>query len=646
MKKVVCALCLLLLLTIVQSPVASAKSFSIDQVDINAYVLDNGDLYVEELFTYTFSGAYNGTTRTIGNENHAGVQYFEGYLAPMDTDLANYDNSTFAPLQVEREDLTFKIHTPSENEQKKVFYRYLISGAAQKYQDTGQLYWRFFDDMNDTDIHNLRIRFLLSGDRDATLAGKAYLHSFTGKLSKSDARGFVYTTDKLEAYGKVEIRFLFPDTFLKNAPYTRDEPKLAEFTAEEAAYANWMMKREKALPTVEGLNIFFLGTALFLFLIAILYPRRLYRLFISKPRIHQLEEVDSFLLSLIERKGKIKPAAISAALLRLRQKGIVTMEKLPSNAIYRSDDNAPDYTFRFKVVKDTSSLNDYEKDMIDWLFEKDAEGTLVFSLDQFPFLTKQQREKNWRLDSDYSSRSKQLIKRFKEWQKIVQKDPDVMTYVAPNPVRKYLMLLGVPLWIAFACLNLWMLNEDTSDIGILLLLVIAGSIVLRVKRNWRIALPIYFVWGIICMEGLSDGTDEVYALFAIGTILLSITALLLPLRDIKRKAAPYYKGAKAFMKDVKSGEFDFQSRYLADKWYEHAISLGLFIPLFVKYTKNVPEDLASLPPMTVHLTELLTAFHYTHHYYYTHMHSSSGSGGSSGGSGGSGSGGGGGAGAF
>ncbi|MCG3088363.1 DUF2207 domain-containing protein [Sporosarcina cyprini] len=645
MKKIVSVLCLLLLLTIVRSPFASAKSFSIDQVDINAYVLDNGDLYVEELFTYTFSGAYNGTTRTIGNENHAGVQYFEGYLVPMDTDLTRYDNSTFAPLQVKREDLTFKIHTPSENEQKKVFYRYLISGAAKKYQDTGQLYWRFFDDMNDTDLHNLRIRFILSGDKDATLAGKAYLHSFTGKLTKSDAKGFVYTTDELEAYNKVEIRFLFPETFLKNVPYTRDSPMLAEFAAEEAAYADWMRKREKALPMVGGLNIFFLGTALLLLIIAILYPRRLYRLLLSKPRIHQLEEIDSFLLAILERKGKVKPDAISAALLRLRQKGIVTMEKVPSNAIYRGDYNAPDYTFRFKVVTDTSSLNEYEKDMIDWLFEEDAEGTLAFSLDQFPFLTKQQSEKNWRLESDYSSRSKQLMKRFKEWQKIVQKDPDVMTYVASNPVRKYLMLLGVPLWIAFASVNLWMLTGDLEDVGVLLLLVIAGAIVLYVKRNWLIALPLYFVWGIICVEGLSDGTDDVYALFAIGTILLFITALLLPLRDIKRKAARIIKVLKRSRRTSSQGSLT-SSRYLADKWYEHAISLGLFIPLFVKYTKNVPENLASLPPMTVHLTELLTAFHYTHHYYYIHMHSSSGSGGSSGGSGGSGSGGGGGAGAF
>lgn len=643
MKKVLYLLCVFLLLFIIRAPVASAKSFSIDKVDINAYVMNNGDLYVEELYTYSFSGNYNGTTRTIGDENHTGVQYFEGYLAPMDTDLSQYDNSTFKSLKVERDDLTFKIYTSSENEKKKVFYRYLVNGAAQKYQDTGQLYWRFFDDMNETDLHNLSIRFILDGDKDATLSGKAYLHSPTGKLSKSDDKGFVYETDLLQAHDKVEIRFLFPETFLKNAPYTNNKPALAEFQAEEATYTDRIMKRDKALPTVEKINVFALGLTFFFLLFIVLYPRRIYRLLLSKTSLHQVQELDSFLLSIIERKGKVGPNAISAALLRLRQKGIVAMEKVPSNAIYRSDDSAPDYTFRFTLLTDTGSLNAFEKYLIEWLFKEDADGTLAFSLDQFPFLTKQQREKNWRLEADFSSRSKGFTKRFKEWQKIVRKDPEVKQFVAPNPVRKYLTLVGIPLWISWACLNFWMIAEDSLDVGVLLFLLLIGFIVLLFNQNRRAALPIYFIFGFFWIEREGGNTDGAYLLFVFATVLLSLTALLLPMNDIKRKAAPYYKGVRAFKKDVKSGEFDFHSSHSEEKWYEHAIALGLFIPLLIKYTKTLPEDLSTLPLMTVHVTELLTAFHYTHRYYYTHMQSSA-SGGGSGSS--SGSGGGGGAGAF
>lgn len=640
MKQVRYVLCLLLLLFLYPAPLASAKSFSIDEVVIHAYVLDNGDLYVEELYTYNFSGDYNGTTRRIGDENHGGVQYFEGYLAPMDTDLANYDHTTFKPLKVEREDLTFKIHTPSENEKKKVFYRYQINGAAQKYRDTGQLYWRFFDDMNETDLHNLSIRLVLSGNRDATLAGRAYLHSFTGELTKSTDKGFVYNTDLLEAYEKLEIRFLFPETFLQNVPYKENKAMLAEFEAEEAAYEKWIMKRERALPTVELINFFVLGFILLLFVFVVLYPRRIYRLLLSKPPSHQLQEMDSFLLAMIESNGRVEPSAISAALLRLKQKGIVAMEKVPANAIYISDDNAPNYTFQFTVLKEHSTLNDFEKDLIDWLFEEDSEGKLQFSLDQFPFLSKQQRAKNWQLENDYSNRIKVFSKRFKQWKQIVRNDKEVKKYLVPNFIRKWLTFIGVPLWITWASLNFGMTSADPYDVIVLLLLLIGGFIALLINHSRRAALPIYFVFGFFWLVG---NTSDFYMLFVFGTLLLFLSVLLLPMTDLTREAAPYYKGAKAFKKDVKSGKFDFQSDRNKIKWYEHAIALSLYIPILIHYKKNIPDNLASLPPLSAYLTELLRSFHYTHGYYYTYLRSS-GSGGSSSSS--SGSGGGGGAGAF
>ncbi|MHC8514982.1 DUF2207 domain-containing protein [Sporosarcina sp. ITBMC105] len=634
-------LCMLLLSITFPVHHAQAKSFSIDDVQIQAYIMDNGDLYVEELYTYNFSGTYNGTTRIIGDDNHKGVKYFEGYLAPMDTDLSQYDNSTFTRLEVEREGRTFKIHTPSENEKKKVFYRYLIRGAAQKYSDTGQLYWRFFDELNETDLHNVRLRLILSGDKDATLAGEAYLHSTAGELKKSMDYGFLYAADLLEAYETLEIRFLFPETFLQNAPYDEDKAMLAEFEEEEAAYVKWLEKKESAMPTVELINIILFFSTILLFIVTILYPRRLIRLYTSTPRLRQLEDFDPFLLGLIERKGKIEPNAISAALLRLRQKGIVNMEKVPANAVYRSDENAPDYTFRFTLVKQLSTLSEFEQDLIDWLFERNAAGDICFSLDQFPYMSKQQREQHWRLESEYAQQSKRLTKRFKKWKEIVRKDPEVKQYCVLNPIRKWLVRIGIPLWIVVAILNIWMTTADIQDVVVMTILLWFAYVLLLFNLSWRAALPIFFAFCFIwtwerSMEGF-------YSLFTMSSVLFFVAGLLLPLMDIKKKAAPYYKAAKAFKKAIRSGSFDRLNGLSEEKWQAHAIALRLFVPLRLKYEKTIPENLASLPPLTIRFTEMLTSFHYTHRVYYSHMSSSS-SGGGSGSS--SGSGGGGGAGAF
>ncbi|MDI3410225.1 DUF2207 domain-containing protein [Bacillus sonorensis] len=44
------------------------KSFSIDKVDIQATVKENGDLDVEEVYTYDFKGSFNGTTRSFSGK--------------------------------------------------------------------------------------------------------------------------------------------------------------------------------------------------------------------------------------------------------------------------------------------------------------------------------------------------------------------------------------------------------------------------------------------------------------------------------------------------------------------------------------------------------------------------------------------------
>lgn len=134
-----------------------------------------------------------------------------------------------------------------------------------------------------------------------------------------------------------------------------------------------------------------------------------------------------------------------------------------------------------------------------------------------------------------------------------------------------------------------------------------------------------------------------YSLFTMSSVLFFVAGLLLPLMDIRRKATPYYKAAKSFKKAIRSGTFERLNSLSEERWQAHAIALCLFVPLRLKYEKTLPENLASLPPLTVTFTEMLTSFHYTHRVYYSRF-TSSGSGGGSGSS--SGSGGGGGAGAF
>src|SRR5690625_975549 len=96
-----------------------AKSFTIDAVNKNAYIYPNRDLYVEELYTYTFNGSYNGTTRTIGDDKFKGIVFFEGYQIADDAELSTITSENVKPLPVELDEYTFKVHQPTKDETKK-----------------------------------------------------------------------------------------------------------------------------------------------------------------------------------------------------------------------------------------------------------------------------------------------------------------------------------------------------------------------------------------------------------------------------------------------------------------------------------------------------------------------------------------------
>ena len=83
------------------------RTFYMDQVDIQAQVLNNGDLYVQELYTYRFEGSFNGTTRSIPEKGHQGMQFFEAYLPPPGSQLGTFSYRDAERLEVEKKEDTY-----------------------------------------------------------------------------------------------------------------------------------------------------------------------------------------------------------------------------------------------------------------------------------------------------------------------------------------------------------------------------------------------------------------------------------------------------------------------------------------------------------------------------------------------------------
>ena len=235
MKKPASLLFLLFILIFLPGWDEEEKSFTIERLDIRAYILEDGDLYVEELYTYDFDGEFNGTTRTIKDNGHDGVEFFEAYLPPPGKELGEFTFEDSQPLKTERDKETFYVYTASKNEKKRVYYRYRLSNAVRKYRDTAEFYWAFFDYSNESDLHRVTIDVILPKPFHKDQI-QYFLHErANGQITDITDYSIRYQTPLFPAGVTSEIRLLFPGEFLPKAKLTEDKNMKADILSEEKA---------------------------------------------------------------------------------------------------------------------------------------------------------------------------------------------------------------------------------------------------------------------------------------------------------------------------------------------------------------------------------------------------------------------------
>lgn len=153
MKKFLLFLGMLLILIVPKSVYAENKEYFIDKLNIEAEILNNGDVVINELIEYRFDGDFNGIYRNL-NLNGS-----EGYLINEVSVIDSLGNTTKLIEENYGENNTYEINENSDETQIKIFSKssdeskmfklnYTIKGAAKKYSDYSNLYWNFYDVKN------------------------------------------------------------------------------------------------------------------------------------------------------------------------------------------------------------------------------------------------------------------------------------------------------------------------------------------------------------------------------------------------------------------------------------------------------------------------------------------------------------------
>lgn len=319
---------------------ALAKSFSIDKVSIEGKVDPSGDLTLVETRQLTFEGDFSRVVWSLDTQGSTGIDIVEvrdetgSAYKRTDAFDAIGDASRRVPgtFVVEETGGTTLVHVfhSSADEQRTFTLEYRARGAAKRWEDTGELYWKLLGDETEIPTKDFSATIAVEGVTSASEV-KAWAHGpLTGVVSIEQNGSVSLTVDEVPARTFVELRMTFPAEVLSQAPVAGG-PKLEEILREEKAGAE-AANRERtgarvlvglwtAVPSVLALVALGFGIWAFVRHGREHKPQFAGQYFREDPR----PDLHPAVIGALWRFGKVEDVDIAATLMELADRGVVRM---------------------------------------------------------------------------------------------------------------------------------------------------------------------------------------------------------------------------------------------------------------------------------------------------------------------------------
>lgn len=163
-----------------------AKSYQVEDMDIQATVNDDGSVNIEQKITYKFNGSYNGiyinipyqledieaeenddlyngkevTVNKVSTINNGVETEFNKVNSAINGNKNVYTTTTESGLQ------KIKVYSPSNNTTKTFKIDYIISNLCVKHNDIGELYYNFIGGAWEVEIKNLNIDIYIPQNKE------------------------------------------------------------------------------------------------------------------------------------------------------------------------------------------------------------------------------------------------------------------------------------------------------------------------------------------------------------------------------------------------------------------------------------------------------------------------------------------------
>lgn len=365
--------------------VSLAVSYDIEEYYINAEVLENGDVSVEEIFLV--DGTMNGyelnlstsssnstvSASAISNVSVAGANidsisfdtFEENFTDFTLVSFANIGDSQKYTVDNTYNGVSIRMYYPINNEKIAFKVSYTLEDAIILHNGFAEFYWNFFSGELQDEINDLNVRVVLPGV-DNSEYFRFWAHGpLSGEVHdyNSNTNNIVIASiDKLEAYGILDMRITFDDSLVNtNLISKHSDETLDDIVAEETEIASETNALRREVQTKWNIALF--GTIGFYILLVIgfVYVYLKYDKELKSDFNHKYNRdfIDDYNVEVVDylMNHNVTENALSASVMNLIYKKNIKAEAIP--------DKKDSYTF---TLLNRDNLNDAENSLVDFLF--------------------------------------------------------------------------------------------------------------------------------------------------------------------------------------------------------------------------------------------------------------------------------------
>ena len=405
MKRLFSIICITFILIGGKEVFATSKEYSIDSLDVDAIILNNGDVQVNEVMEYNFDGEFNGILRDLKTKGANDIVIEDVKIID---DLGNesvakegYDelNNTYE-INKDSDKVQIKLFTKSKNERKKINIQYMIKGAAKKYEESSELYWNFYTVENVSEVKEGSLSVKLN-ETDFDLEKLKYEVFADGDISANNTEDIITVSFK-NLTSLIGIKVDFQKDYLALV----NETTIIEKKEESSS----------STPAIILVTIGVVGSILGWILVAREKSRnkaiKEYRetyIFDNNPMVvRPPSDLPPALVSVLVGGTTVREEMINSTFLYLAKRGYYKIVD-PKNDTKKRKKGIKDRDLMFKRV-DKKITDEYShlKIIIEWFEEYELNGK--FTLKEIKRLMK---------NEEYAE---EFIDNLKEWQNAVKKD--------------------------------------------------------------------------------------------------------------------------------------------------------------------------------------------------------------------------------